>query len=65
MPTEDITVIGGMDIPSLGMTKRETMAMHFMAGLLSNPNIKLTGSHEQVAVLMADSLLAELEKING
>ena len=46
------------------MTKREMMAMHIAAGLISNPQVK-THQVAEDAVRVADLLLAELERTNG
>ncbi|WP_323950122.1 hypothetical protein [Aeromonas caviae] len=47
-----------------GLTKRETIAMHLMQGLASNPSSGYTDYKYMAsdATKMADSLLAELEK---
>ena len=44
-----------------GLTKREMMAMHIAAGLISDPQVK---THQVAgdAVRVADALLAELER---
>ena len=47
-----------------GLTKREMMAMHIAAGLISNPQVK-THQVAEDAVRVADLLLAELERTNG
>ena len=47
-----------------GMTKREMMAMHIAAGLISDPQVK-THQVAEDAVRVADWLLAELERTNG
>lgn len=44
-----------------GMTKREMMAMHIAAGLISDPQVK-THQVAEDAVRVADWLLAELER---
>ena len=44
-----------------GLTKREMMAMHIAAGLISNPQVK-THQVAEDAVRVADLLLAELER---
>ena len=44
-----------------GLTKRETMAMHIAAGLISDPQVK-THQVAEDAVRVADMLLAELER---
>ena len=43
-----------------GLTKREMMAMHIAAGLISDPQVK-THQVAEDAVRVADWLLAELE----
>lgn len=47
-----------------GMTKREEMAMHIMAGLCANPELVNWSSknYAEHARARADTLLAELEK---
>jgi hypothetical protein len=58
------TDYGGVGIPT-GLTKREMMAMHMMQGLVSAwGQHDVTSSDELAsdAVMMADSLLAELER---
>ena len=51
------------DCPTLatGLTKREMMAMHIAAGLISDPQVK---THQVAvdAVRVADLLLAELDR---
>ena len=44
-----------------GLTKREMMAMHIAAGLISDPQVK-THQVAEDAVRVADALLAELER---
>ena len=44
-----------------GLTKREMMAMHIAAGLISDPQVK-THQVAEDAVRVADLLLAELER---
>ena len=44
-----------------GLTKREMMAMHIAAGLISDPQVK-THQVAEDAVRVADWLLAELER---
>ena len=44
-----------------GFTKREMMAMHIAAGLISDPQVK-THQVAEDAVRVADLLLAELER---
>ena len=44
-----------------GMTKREMMAMHIAAGLISDPQVK-TQQVAKDAVRVADLLIAELER---
>lgn len=71
MPFEEITRrVGGTPdvwINHKGLTKREKMALHIAAAMITAPVgvIKLTPSETLVsqAVLVADQLLAELEKI--
>ena len=46
------------------LTKREMMAMHIAAGLISDPQVK-THQVAEDAVRVADWLLAELERTNG
>lgn len=46
-----------------GMTKREMMAMHIITGLCSRYGIAFETDTVQDAVRMADSLLAELERM--
>ncbi len=48
-----------------GLTKREVMAMHMMQGLVSawgQHDVTSSGELASDAVMMADSLLAELER---
>ena len=44
-----------------GLTKREMMAMHIAAGLISDPQVK-THQVAEDAVRVADLLLSELER---
>ncbi|MGL4752357.1 MAG: hypothetical protein ACRCXB_08080 [Aeromonadaceae bacterium] len=46
-----------------GLTKREMMAMHMMAGLNSNPTVNMS-EHDmaELAVICADALLSTLEE---
>ena len=49
-----------------GLTKREMMTMHMMAGMLSKSDHSLNESYvARDAVRAADALLAELERTNG
>ena len=50
-----------------GLTKREVMAMHIMGGLISGGHLRASDAKQmpELAVLMADMLLAELERTNG
>ena len=49
-----------------GLTKREMMAMHMMAGMLSKFDHSLNESDvARDATRAADALLAELERTNG
>ena len=49
-----------------GLTKREMMAMHMMAGMLSKSGHSLNESDvARDAVRATDALLAELERTNG
>ncbi len=62
-----ISHLSEADMPmNIGLTKREVFAMHAMNGYLSNSEcLKTHINHAQTAekaVLMADALLAELEK---
>ena len=71
MPTHDVYQDCGIDgnsgpyltqTTSYGLTKRETMAMHIMAGLVvgvRDPDEVVCSS---MAVSLADNLLAELER---
>ena len=53
----------GKELDSNGLTKRETMAMHMMQGIISRGNSALSSKGiARDAVVMADALLAELEK---
>ena len=45
-----------------GLTKRETMAMHIMAGMFAAEHIKPMTDVATVAVTQADALLAALER---
>ena len=47
---------------TVGMTKREMMAMHIMTGLCSKYGVAFETDTVQDAVRMADFLLAELER---
>lgn len=58
---------GSWELGSLGLTKCEQFAMAAMQGILSNPGANLVSeeismSTAELAVLVADALLAELEK---
>ncbi len=45
------------------MSKRETMAMYCLAGILANPKVHLDGSQtSDCAIVLADKLLEGLEK---
>lgn len=70
MPTHDVYQDCGIDgnsgpyltqTTSYGMTKREMMAMHIAAGLISDPQVK-THQVAEDAVRVADLLLSELER---
>lgn len=52
---------------ALGLTKREMMAMHIIGGLISGGHLKAYDAKQmpELAVLMADKLLEELERTNG
>ncbi|MGL4753448.1 MAG: hypothetical protein ACRCXB_13790 [Aeromonadaceae bacterium] len=51
------------DNSCLGLTKREIMAMHMMQGVISRGSSALSSEGiARYAVVMADALLAELEK---
>jgi len=57
MPTQS----NGGDIYG-GLTKREMMAMHIMAGLQVNPSVDMgERAMATISVICADALLAELE----
>lgn len=50
-------------VMSVGMTKREMMAMHMMSGIIADPEITASESEvARVSVRFADALLAELER---
>lgn len=58
-------VVQGYEHEMLGLTKRETIAMHLYAGMLSvcDSSGEFTGLHcADKAVEQADALLKELEK---
>ena len=57
MPTQE----NGGDIYG-GLTKRETMAMHIMAGMFAAEHVKPMTDVAAVAVTQADALLAALER---
>ena len=68
MPAMPITDELGMPFNSVpkeqstvGITKREMMAMHIASGLISDPQVR-TGEVAAMAVKVADALLAELER---
>lgn len=66
-PNEQQKAFGSVEnVQYKGLTKREMFAMHAMNGYLSNSEcLKTHINHAQTAekaVLMADALLAELEK---
>lgn len=46
----------------VGLTKRETMAMHIMAGMFAAEYVKPMTDVAAVAVTQADALLAALER---
>ena len=48
--------------PFMGMTKREAFAMAAMQGLCADPDMPGITSSVQLAVELADALLAELDK---
>ena len=52
----------GFEIVTVGLTKREMMAMHIMTGLCSKYGAAFDTDTAQDAVRMADFLLAELER---
>ena len=72
MPTHDVFQDCGFDgnsgphltqTTSYGLTKREMMAMHIMQGMISCENFNPPREEAaQLAVGMADALLAELER---
>ena len=47
-------------VMSVGMTKREMMAMHMMAHLMPNHNFETYAAQAKSAVIAADALLMEL-----
>ena len=64
MPQDDAVWcqrIGECPTLATGLTKREMMAMHIAAGLISDPQVK-THQVAEDAVRVADLLLAELER---
>lgn len=51
------------ELPPQGMSKRELMAMHLMAALVSNSeNIAPVEVYSKSAIQLADTLIAELAK---
>lgn len=71
MPTHDVFEHCGFDgnsgphltqTTNYGLTKREMMAMHMMAGLNANPTVEMN-EHDMatLAVTYADALLWELD----
>lgn len=65
MPTFDYDVRGNDVVQftdSAGLTKREMMAMHMMAGLLAREGKHDLQYESSLAVKAADALLAELER---
>lgn len=65
LPATPITQEQAQDADTWGMTKREEMAMHIMAGLCANPELVNWSSknYAEHARARADALLAELEKV--
>lgn len=65
MPAMPSQALGTDGLPTheadFGLTKREMMAMHIAAGLISDPQVK-THQVAEDAVRVADLLLAELER---
>ena len=65
MPAMPYVVPGNVTIqPYGGLTKRECMAMHIMAGMISGGHLRAADAKQmpELAVLMTDKLLAELGK---
>lgn len=61
--TEPATPLTDGNAPASEMTKREVMAMANLQGLLANTNLnEMTGNAVKDAVLLADELIAELNK---
>ena len=56
--------IGECPTLATGLTKREMMAMHIAAGLISDPQVK-THQVAEDAVRVADLLLAELDRTSS
>ena len=65
MPVTDDTGMPFNSVPAelstIGLTKREMMAMHIASGLISDPQVR-TGEVAATAVKVADALLAALER---
>ena len=65
MPTFDYDVRSNDVVQftdSAGLTKREMMAMHMMAHLMTDQSFKSYEDQSKCAVAAADILLAELER---
>lgn len=52
----------GIEVDCVGLSKRELLAAMAMQGLLANPDVRREMSYIKTAILLADKLLAELEK---
>lgn len=64
MPAMPVVIpVGVVTQPGLGLTKREMIAMHIMQGFAADTDFSAPGGKvAELAVLWADTLLAELER---
>ena len=63
-PAMPITYEQAIEARMWGLTKREMMAMHMMAGLCSKYGLAFETDTVQDAIRIADSLLAALDRTN-
>lgn len=61
-PNDPVIPMPATHVGTTGLSKREAIAMHVLAGLLANPNRDTTRSFPHDAVVIADALIAALNE---